>query len=176
MMLQIGEFMHMDEEEFELLGVPYVDEKAHLVILLPKPYTRYVLQEFNGEKLMEFVEKSALKELKAKRIQINSRGNMQFDEPLAMLDASTATRHQRQQQQRRKNRALTDLVFLDISPDYCRIDRTDGTIGTQGRVCSNDPHASNSCDLLCCGRGFESHIEETVSKCNCKFQWCVSST
>uniref|UniRef100_A0A183BYV5 Protein Wnt n=1 Tax=Globodera pallida TaxID=36090 RepID=A0A183BYV5_GLOPA len=108
----------------------------------------------------------------AKRIQINSRGNMQFDEPLAMLDASTATRHQRQQQQRRKNRALTDLVFLDISPDYCRIDRTDGTIGTQGRVCSNDPHASNSCDLLCCGRGFESHIEETVSKCNCKFQWC----
>uniref|UniRef100_A0A914GVF1 Protein Wnt n=1 Tax=Globodera rostochiensis TaxID=31243 RepID=A0A914GVF1_GLORO len=108
----------------------------------------------------------------AKRIQINSRGNMQFDEPLAMLDASTATRHQRQQQQRRKNRALTDLVFLDVSPDYCRIDRTDGTIGTQGRVCSNDPHASNSCDLLCCGRGFESHIEETVSKCNCKFQWC----
>ncbi|KAI3411156.1 hypothetical protein GPALN_003239 [Globodera pallida] len=50
----------------------------------------------------------------AKRIQINSRGNMQFDEPLAMLDASTATRHRRQQQQRRKNRALTDLVFLTM--------------------------------------------------------------
>ncbi|KAL3095631.1 hypothetical protein niasHT_024457 [Heterodera trifolii] len=104
----------------------------------------------------------------ARRIQINSRGNMQFDEPMRVEDS----RGRRQQQQRRKNRALTDLVFLDISPDYCRIDRTDGTIGTQGRVCSNDPHAPNSCDLLCCGRGFESHLEEAMTKCNCKFQWC----
>ncbi|KAI3419357.1 Serpin peptidase inhibitor, clade B (Ovalbumin), member [Globodera pallida] len=66
MMLQIGEFMHMDEEEFELLGVPYVDEKAHLVILLPKGHffgSEIGLNTFNGAKLMDFVEKSAMKEL-----------------------------------------------------------------------------------------------------------------
>ncbi|KAI3416531.1 hypothetical protein GPALN_006072 [Globodera pallida] len=64
MMLQIGQFMHMEEERFELLGVPYVGEEAHFVILLPKPYKLYVLQEFKGTKLMEFVKKAAMKELK----------------------------------------------------------------------------------------------------------------
>uniref|UniRef100_A0A183BQV0 SERPIN domain-containing protein n=1 Tax=Globodera pallida TaxID=36090 RepID=A0A183BQV0_GLOPA len=51
---------------FELLGVPYVDEKAHFVILLPKGHffgSEVGLNTFNGAKLMDFVEKSAMKEL-----------------------------------------------------------------------------------------------------------------
>lgn len=36
----------------------------------------------------------------------------------------------------RQNRALqTELVFLDDSPDYCIENRSQGTVGTTGRMC-----------------------------------------
>uniref|UniRef100_A0A914N1H9 Protein Wnt n=1 Tax=Meloidogyne incognita TaxID=6306 RepID=A0A914N1H9_MELIC len=126
----------------------------------------------------------------ARRIQINSRGNMQFEDPILPsltqqqkinypLERSQKRRalNEKQKQRRRQrnnnnNRALTDLVYLDQSPTYCQDDQIDGTIGTEGRICSIEPDAPNSCDLLCCNRGYQSHIEEVISKCNCKFQWC----
>uniref|UniRef100_A0A914IE68 Serpin domain-containing protein n=1 Tax=Globodera rostochiensis TaxID=31243 RepID=A0A914IE68_GLORO len=66
MMTQTGQFMHMETEDFELVGVPFVGEKAHFVIMLRKPnrYRDYVFQKFNGENLMEFLKKSTMKELK----------------------------------------------------------------------------------------------------------------
>uniref|UniRef100_A0A183CPV5 SERPIN domain-containing protein n=1 Tax=Globodera pallida TaxID=36090 RepID=A0A183CPV5_GLOPA len=64
MMTQIGQFMYMETGDFKLLGVPYVGEKAHFVILLTKGYTDYVLQTFNGKNLMEFLKKSPMKELR----------------------------------------------------------------------------------------------------------------
>ncbi|CAK5103919.1 unnamed protein product [Meloidogyne enterolobii] len=115
---------------------------------------------------------------------------MQFEEPILPsltqqqktnypLERSQKRRalNEKQKQRRRQrnnnnNRALTDLVYLDQSPTYCQDDQIDGTIGTEGRICSIDPDAPNSCDLLCCNRGYQSHIEEVISKCNCKFQWC----
>uniref|UniRef100_A0A915MG25 Protein Wnt n=1 Tax=Meloidogyne javanica TaxID=6303 RepID=A0A915MG25_MELJA len=48
----------------------------------------------------------------------------------------------------------------DQSPTYCQDDQIDGTMGTEGRICSIEPDAPNSCDLLCCNRGYQSHIEE----------------
>uniref|UniRef100_A0A914IBI9 Serpin domain-containing protein n=1 Tax=Globodera rostochiensis TaxID=31243 RepID=A0A914IBI9_GLORO len=65
MMTQIGQFMHMETEDFELVGVPFVGEKAHFVILLPKPkrHWHYVFQKFNGGNLVEFLKKSTMKEL-----------------------------------------------------------------------------------------------------------------
>ncbi|KAI1733074.1 wnt family domain-containing protein [Ditylenchus destructor] len=96
----------------------------------------------------------------ARRIQINSRGNMQFEEQPT------------KQNPIKKKRSLTELVYLDDSPDYCRESRQFGTTGTHGRICTKEPGALNSCDLLCCGRGYNSHTEEVVSKCDCKFMWC----
>uniref|UniRef100_A0A914IE58 Serpin domain-containing protein n=1 Tax=Globodera rostochiensis TaxID=31243 RepID=A0A914IE58_GLORO len=66
MMTQTGQFMHMETEDFELLGVPFVGEKAHFVFLLPKPkrHWDYVFQKFNGGNLVEFLKKSTMKELK----------------------------------------------------------------------------------------------------------------
>uniref|UniRef100_A0A914D8N0 Protein Wnt n=2 Tax=Acrobeloides nanus TaxID=290746 RepID=A0A914D8N0_9BILA len=96
----------------------------------------------------------------ARRIQINARGNMQFeDQP------------DKRNPVKKKKRAV-ELVFLDDSPDYCKADRSSGTTGTKGRICKKDPNASNSCDLLCCGRGYDSYTEEKLEKCRCKFQWC----
>lgn len=89
---------------------------------------------------------------------------------------------------KKKNKRSLELVFLDDSPDYCKADRGSGTVGTKGRVCKyvhlgkfnmptcrKDPNSTNSCDLLCCGRGYDSYTEETLEKCNCKFQWCCKS-
>uniref|UniRef100_A0A914IAP3 Serpin domain-containing protein n=1 Tax=Globodera rostochiensis TaxID=31243 RepID=A0A914IAP3_GLORO len=64
MMTQTGQFMHMETGDFELLGVPYVGEKAHFVIMLTKGYTDYVLQTFNGGNLVAFLKKAPMKELK----------------------------------------------------------------------------------------------------------------
>lgn len=36
---------------------------------------------------------------------------------------------------KKKTRSLTELVFLDDSPDYCVENRNEGTVGTRGREC-----------------------------------------
>ncbi|VDO31121.1 unnamed protein product [Onchocerca flexuosa] len=101
----------------------------------------------------------------AKRIQINARGNMQIK--------SQPGKRDRERGGGRKNRALqTELVFLDDSPDYCIENRAQGTVGTIGRICRKGSHGSESCDFLCCGRGYNSYTKETETKCRCKFQWC----
>lgn len=47
-----------------------------------------------------------------------------------------------------------DLVYLEQSPNYCHRDINLGTIGTAGRECNKSALAENSCDILCCGHGY----------------------
>lgn len=67
----------------------------------------------------------------------------------------------------------TDLVYIDKSPNYCEADPLTGSLGTQGRVCNKTmmQHISG-CDLMCCGRGYNTHQYSRVWQCNCKFLWC----
>ncbi|KAI4823765.1 protein Wnt-7a [Gymnodraco acuticeps] len=67
----------------------------------------------------------------------------------------------------------TDLVYIDKSPNYCEADLVSGSLGTQGRVCNKTmmQHISG-CDLMCCGRGYNTHQYSRVWQCNCKFLWC----
>ncbi|GAV05665.1 hypothetical protein RvY_15760 [Ramazzottius varieornatus] len=65
-----------------------------------------------------------------------------------------------------------DLVYLDKSPDYCRQDIRKGIWGTTGRVCNATSTESDSCGILCCGRGFNTQITWERKKCECKFVWC----
>ncbi|VDK45239.1 unnamed protein product [Anisakis simplex] len=96
---------------------------------------------------------------------INARGNMQI--------MNQPNKRDRQRNGKRKNRALqTELVFLDNSPDYCRENRSQGTLGTTGRMCRRGSMGADSCDILCCGRGYNTYRKETETKCRCKFQWC----
>ncbi|CAD6190735.1 unnamed protein product [Caenorhabditis auriculariae] len=100
---------------------------------------------------------------KAVRVQINSRGNLQL---VAEEDPVTKDK-------RRTERALpTDLVYMDDSPDYCRYDRSMGTLGTEGRICKRGTQGADGCDSLCCGRGYNTYTLEQKTKCNCKFEWC----
>lgn len=97
----------------------------------------------------------------AHRVIINSRGNMQLMNGESTLNGK-----------RNRRAALTDLVYLSDSPDYCRQDRALGTVGTAGRECKKDSTASDGCETLCCGRGYNEETVETKTKCRCKFEWC----
>lgn len=66
----------------------------------------------------------------------------------------------------------TDLVYLDMSPDFCVRDDGVGTIGTHGRPCNRSSTGIDGCELLCCSRGYSSRIVRVRERCMCKFYWC----
>lgn len=66
----------------------------------------------------------------------------------------------------------SDLVFLDKSPNYCDYDPTTGSLGTVGRKCNRTSTRTDGCDLMCCGRGYNTHQYTRTWQCNCKFHWC----
>ncbi|XP_049617482.1 protein Wnt-16 [Syngnathus scovelli] len=64
------------------------------------------------------------------------------------------------------------LVFVNKSPNYCVEDRRGGVLGTRGRRCNRTSGGPDGCKLLCCGRGYNTHVERRVHRCACKFVWC----
>ncbi|CAF90812.1 unnamed protein product, partial [Tetraodon nigroviridis] len=64
------------------------------------------------------------------------------------------------------------LVFIHKSPNYCVEDRRRGVAGTRGRRCSRSSGGADGCNLLCCGRGYNTHVVRHVQRCDCKFVWC----
>ncbi len=67
---------------------------------------------------------------------------------------------------------ISDLVYLDPSPNFCSPNKVTGSLGTTGRVCKAGSHAIDGCDLLCCGRGYTTRNVVVEEKCHCKFTWC----
>jgi len=65
-----------------------------------------------------------------------------------------------------------DLVFIRSSPDYCHKNHTIGSLGTSGRVCNVDSKGMEGCDLMCCGRGYNTVKTRVKERCKCKFHWC----
>jgi len=65
-----------------------------------------------------------------------------------------------------------ELVHVHRSPNYCRMNIKRGILGTQGRVCNRTSQGADSCDLLCCGRGYNTQVVRYVERCHCKFHWC----
>lgn len=45
-------------------------------------------------------------------------------------------------------------------------------LGTRGRQCNATSYGMDGCRLLCCGRGYQTVVQEVEEKCNCKFVWC----
>ncbi|KAI2648637.1 Protein Wnt-7b [Labeo rohita] len=61
----------------------------------------------------------------------------------------------------------TDLVYIERSPNYCEEDAKTGSVGTQGRLCNRTSPHTDGCDLMCCGRGYNTHQYTKVWQCNC---------
>lgn len=71
-----------------------------------------------------------------------------------------------------KKPSRRDLVFLEPSLNYCERNETLKILGTQGRRCNATSLDTDSCKLLCCGRGYHTMVRSVQDKCNCKFIWC----
>ncbi|XP_063236262.1 protein Wnt-6-like isoform X1 [Bacillus rossius redtenbacheri] len=69
-----------------------------------------------------------------------------------------------------------DLVYLEDSPDFCRPSRSTGSLGTAGRRCNATSPGVEGCDLLCCGRGFDTRRVAERVNCQCRFRWCCEVT
>ncbi|XP_058047019.1 protein Wnt-16 isoform X1 [Ahaetulla prasina] len=65
-----------------------------------------------------------------------------------------------------------DLLYINRSPNYCMEDRKLGVSGTQGRECNRTSVGPDGCNLLCCGRGYNTQVVRHVERCECKFVWC----
>lgn len=65
-----------------------------------------------------------------------------------------------------------DLVYVEESPDFCQRDLRLGSLGTRGRACNSTSLGMEGCDLLCCGRGFDTRVQRIKANCRCKFIWC----
>ena len=69
-----------------------------------------------------------------------------------------------------------DLVFLDDSPSYCDYDIESGSLGTHDRLCNKTSMEADGCNVLCCGRGYNTHEHTRTWQCDCKFHWCCHVT
>ncbi|XP_069107463.1 protein Wnt-1-like isoform X2 [Argopecten irradians] len=65
-----------------------------------------------------------------------------------------------------------DLVYFETSPLFCERDDSIGFPGTQNRECNATSIGIDGCDLMCCGRGFDSESYTVRERCSCIFQWC----
>ncbi|XP_038157442.1 protein Wnt-16 [Cyprinodon tularosa] len=64
------------------------------------------------------------------------------------------------------------LIYLNKSPNYCLEDKRRGIAGTRGRRCNRASSGPDGCNLLCCGRGYNTHVVRNIERCECKFVWC----
>ena len=71
-----------------------------------------------------------------------------------------------------KKPTRNDLVYLENSPDFCEQNDVIGSMGTTGRECNKDSYGLDGCNLMCCGRGYNTFVKEIVEDCDCKFFWC----
>lgn len=65
-----------------------------------------------------------------------------------------------------------DLVYIEDSPNYCDRDRRRKIPGTTERECNKTSDGIDGCELMCCGRGYNTHEIVKKWRCNCKFHWC----
>ncbi|KAL2093947.1 hypothetical protein ACEWY4_011259 [Coilia grayii] len=73
-----------------------------------------------------------------------------------------------------KRPTKNDLVYFEDSPDYCIRDYESGSAGTGGRVCNRTSRGADSCEVMCCGRGYDTSRVSRTTKCECKFHWCCA--
>ncbi|CAH1164457.1 unnamed protein product [Phaedon cochleariae] len=66
----------------------------------------------------------------------------------------------------------SELVYLQMSPNYCERDLAAGSLGTAGRRCNRTSRGIDGCDLMCCGRGYNTHQYTRTFQCRCNFVWC----
>ncbi|XP_055327865.1 protein Wnt-16-like [Paramacrobiotus metropolitanus] len=68
--------------------------------------------------------------------------------------------------------SLDSLVYLERSPNYCKLDYANGIRGTSGRTCNATFNGPGSCNYVCCNRGHQTQVVRKIERCYCKFIYC----
>lgn len=89
-----------------------------------------------------------------------------------MYDKAIQIDPRQQRSGAKKIAAKGALLYADSSPNYCIADDSLGTSGTSGRECLLNGVGKQSCEKLCCGRGYKTQQIEIVENCKCKYVWC----
>lgn len=95
-----------------------------------------------------------------------------YEKSIRIARRSRKRLRSRDKTKRRDTIKPDDLVYVHRSPNYCRYDENKGILGTIGRSCNKSSTGPESCDLLCCGRGYDTQVVRYVERCHCKFIWC----
>ncbi|MCI4388827.1 hypothetical protein PGIGA_G00090530 [Pangasianodon gigas] len=95
-----------------------------------------------------------------------------YENSIQVLDRTKRKFRRKEKEQRHMPIGREELIFLNKSPNYCVEDRRLGVAGTRGRRCNRTSAGPDGCNLLCCGRGYNTHVVRHVERCECKFIWC----
>lgn len=68
-----------------------------------------------------------------------------------------------------KSPSKYDLVYLNDSPNYCTANNELKILGTSKRTCRKQKNYSDTCDNLCCGRGYDRRVWKKSKTCNCSY-------
>lgn len=95
-----------------------------------------------------------------------------YENSVQVSDKIKRKMRRREKDQRKVPIRKDDLLYVNKSPNYCVEDKKLGIPGTQGRECNRTSEGADGCNLLCCGRGYNTHVVRHVERCECKFIWC----
>uniref|UniRef100_A0A8C9UNU6 Protein Wnt n=1 Tax=Spermophilus dauricus TaxID=99837 RepID=A0A8C9UNU6_SPEDA len=95
-----------------------------------------------------------------------------YENSIQVSDKIKRKMRRREKDQRKIPIRKDDLLYVNKSPNYCVEDKKLGIPGTQGRECNRTSEGADGCNLLCCGRGYNTHVVRHVERCECKFIWC----
>lgn len=63
-----------------------------------------------------------------------------------------------------------EMLYLDDDVNYCSTNK--GQYSSTGRRCSLNDTRTDSCNKICCGKGYREQKIEVHTKCRCKFVYC----
>ncbi|XP_017599233.1 PREDICTED: protein Wnt-16 [Corvus brachyrhynchos] len=95
-----------------------------------------------------------------------------YENSIQISDRLKKKLRRKEKSQRKIPIGKEDLLYVNKSPNYCVEDQKLGIPGTQGRECNRTSQGPDGCNLLCCGRGYNTHVVRHVERCECKFVWC----
>ncbi|XP_076186300.1 protein Wnt-16 [Aptenodytes patagonicus] len=95
-----------------------------------------------------------------------------YENSIQISDRLKKKLRRKEKSQRKIPIGKEDLLYVNKSPNYCVEDQKLGIPGTQGRECNRTSEGPDGCNLLCCGRGYNTHVVRHVERCECKFVWC----
>ncbi|KAK7896730.1 hypothetical protein WMY93_022055 [Mugilogobius chulae] len=164
----------------------FMDTTSKNMSLLPKGYTLLTMNQHNSEAGRQAIERTMSTDCRCHGVSGSCavKTCWRTMAPFGRVGMYLKERYERsvhvldrfKKKWKRRERDVTvdkhKLVYMNKSPNYCLEDQHLGVAGTRGRRCNRSSHGPDGCNLLCCGRGYNTHVVRNVERCECKFVWC----